>query len=157
MVYFSIWASKTLQKSSAIQKISVTLSSVIIAIIVCKLLIFSTLKLQQFSLITKFLDSYISSNSRYFTAESKGLMSSNYTKSNTTSETLIEFNVEKSMLFSFKYLVSSEQKYDVFTITLDGKKLEGISGTSQNEYNLKSASNLNGNLNCSKELEHYAS
>ena len=64
MVYFSIWASKTLQKSSAIQKTSVTLSSVIIAIIVCKLLIFSTLKLQQFSLITKFLDTYISSNSR---------------------------------------------------------------------------------------------
>ncbi len=25
------------------------------------------------------------------------------------------------------------------------------------EVNLKSASNLNGNLNCSKELEHYAS
>jgi len=25
------------------------------------------------------------------------------------------------------------------------------------EQNLKSASNLNGNLNCSKELEHYAS
>ena len=24
-------------------------------------------------------------------------------------------------------------------------------------YNLKSASNLNGNLNCSKELEHYSS
>ena len=44
MVYFSIWASKTLQKSSAIQKISVTLSSVIIAIIVCKLLIFQHLK-----------------------------------------------------------------------------------------------------------------
>ena len=64
MVYFPIWASKTLQKSSAIQKISVTLSSVIIVIIVCKLLIFSTLKLQQFSLITKFSDTYISSNSR---------------------------------------------------------------------------------------------
>ena len=72
--------------------------------------------------------------SSYFTKESKGLMSGNYTKSNTTSETVIEFNVEKSILFSFKYLVSSEQKYDVFTITLDGKKLEGISGTSQNEY-----------------------
>ena len=72
--------------------------------------------------------------SSYFTAESKGLMSSNYNKSNTTSETVIEFNVEKSILFSFKYLVSSEQKYDVFTITLDGKKLEGISGTSQYEY-----------------------
>ena len=63
--------------------------------------------------------------SSYFTKESKGLMSGNYKKSNTTSETVIEFNVEKSMLFSFKYLVSSEQKYDVFTITLDGKKLEG--------------------------------
>ena len=25
------------------------------------------------------------------------------------------------------------------------------------KYYLKSASNLNGNLNCSKELEHYAS
>ena len=72
--------------------------------------------------------------SSYFTNESKGLMSSNYNKSYTTSETVIEFNVEKSILFSFKYLVSSEQKYDVFTVTLDGKKLEGISGTSQNEY-----------------------
>ena len=72
--------------------------------------------------------------SSYFTNESKGLMSGNYNKSNTTSETVIEFNVEKSILFSFKYLVSSEQKWDVFTITLDGKKLEGISGTSQNEY-----------------------
>ena len=72
--------------------------------------------------------------SSYFTKESKGLMSGNYNKSNSTSETVIEFNVEKSILFSFKYLVSSEQKWDVFTITLDGKKLEGISGTSQNEY-----------------------
>ena len=72
--------------------------------------------------------------SSYFTNESKGLMSGNYNKSNTTSETVIEFNVEKSILFSFKYLVSSEYKYDVFTITLDGKKLEGISGTSQYEY-----------------------
>ena len=27
----------------------------------------------------------------------------------------------------------------------------------ENLFNLKSASNLNGNLNCSKELEHYAS
>ena len=72
--------------------------------------------------------------SSYFTKESKGLMSGNYNKSNTTSETVIEFNVEKSILFSFKYLVSSEQKWDVFTITIDGKKLEGISGTSQNEY-----------------------
>ena len=28
---------------------------------------------------------------------------------------------------------------------------------SENHKNLKSASNLNGSLNCSKELEHYAS
>ena len=76
----------------------------------------------------------MSNVSSYFTEESKGLMSGNYKKSNTTSETVIEFDVEKSILFSFKYLVSSEQKYDVFTITLDGKKLEGISGTSQYEY-----------------------
>ena len=75
----------------------------------------------------------MSNVSSYFTKESKGLMSSNYNKPYTTSETVIEFDVEKSMLFSFKYLVSSEQKYDVFTITLDGKKLEGISGTSQYE------------------------
>ena len=50
--------------------------------------------------------------SSYFTKESKGLMSGNYNKPNTTSETVIEFNVEKSILFSFKYLVSSEQKWN---------------------------------------------
>ena len=32
-----------------------------------------------------------------------------------------------------------------------------IIGANNNPINLKSASNLNGNLNCSKELEHYAS
>ena len=54
----------------------------IIAIIVCKLLIFSTLKLQQFSLITKFLDTYISSNSRYIASSIK------VKKMETTSELL---------------------------------------------------------------------
>ena len=54
-------------KSSAIQNNSVTLSSVIIAIIVCKSLYFSTIKLQQFSLITKSSNTYISSNSRNIT------------------------------------------------------------------------------------------
>ena len=35
---------------------------------------------------------------------------------------------------------------------------KGISqGAETNYFTLKSASNLNGNLNCSKELEHYAS
>lgn len=65
-VYFTIRTSKNLQKSSAIQNNSITLSSVIIAIIVCKSLYFSTIKLQQFSLITKSSNTYISSNSRYF-------------------------------------------------------------------------------------------
>lgn len=60
-------ASKNLQKSSAIQNNSVTLSSVIIAIIVCNSLYLSTIKLQQFSLITKFSSTYNSSNSRYVT------------------------------------------------------------------------------------------
>ena len=32
-----------------------------------------------------------------------------------------------------------------------------VTNLRRNIYNLKSASNLNGNLNCSKELEHYAS
>lgn len=64
MVYFSIWASKTMQKPTAIQNISVTLFSVIIAMIVCKLLIFSINKVTTFLLITKFLGTYISSNSR---------------------------------------------------------------------------------------------
>src|SRR3712207_937709 len=58
-------ASKNLQKSSAIQNISITLSSVIIAIFVCNPLFFSTIKLQQISLITKFISTYNSSNSRY--------------------------------------------------------------------------------------------
>ena len=40
----------------------------IIAIIVCNSLYLSTIKLQQFSLITKFTGTYNSSNSRYFTA-----------------------------------------------------------------------------------------
>lgn len=56
--------SKTLQKSSVIQKISVTLSSVIIAIIVCKILIFNTLRLQQFFANHHFSGTYILSNSR---------------------------------------------------------------------------------------------
>ena len=48
-----------------LQQFSVTLSSVSIAIFVCNYLIFNTLKLQQISLTTKFIDTYNSSNSRY--------------------------------------------------------------------------------------------
>lgn len=43
-------------KSSAIQNNSVTLSSASIAMIDCKSLYFSTIKLQQFSLTTKYTD-----------------------------------------------------------------------------------------------------
>ena len=46
-------------------KKSVILSSVIIAIFVCISLYFNTIKLQQISLITKFISTYNSSNSRY--------------------------------------------------------------------------------------------
>lgn len=65
-VYFVIMTSKNLQKSSAIQTNSITLLSVIVAIVVCKTLQFSTIKLQQFLLITNFANIYNSSNSRYF-------------------------------------------------------------------------------------------
>ena len=51
-----------------LQRFSVTLSSVIIAIFVCNYLYISSLKLQQISLITKFIDIYNSSNSRYLKA-----------------------------------------------------------------------------------------
>ena len=43
-------------KSSAIQNNSVTLSSASIAMIDCKSLYFSTIKLQQFSITTKYTD-----------------------------------------------------------------------------------------------------
>ncbi len=54
------WNQKNLHKLSAIQNIFVNLPSEVIEIIVCMLLKCSTIKLQQFSLIAKFSDSYIS-------------------------------------------------------------------------------------------------
>ena len=48
-----------------LQRFSVTLSSMIIAIFVCNYLYVNILKLQQISLITKSIDTYNSSNSRY--------------------------------------------------------------------------------------------
>ena len=52
---------------------------------------------------------------------SKGLMSSNYNVDGSSSETVINFTVEKPMLLMFKYLVSSEE-YDEAIITLDNKE-----------------------------------
>lgn len=49
---------------------------------------------------------------------SKGLMSSNYDQYSTTSKTVVTFTVEKPILLTFNYLVSSGE-YDKATITLD--------------------------------------
>ena len=71
--------------------------------------------------------------SSYFTAESKGLMSSNYGANDSSSEIEVKFNVEKPILFSFKYLISAMNSNYVF-ITLNGKRLDEIKGTEQKVY-----------------------
>ena len=75
----------------------------------------------------------MSNVSSYFTAESKGLMSNNYGKGHSTSEIEVKFNVEKPILFSFKYLISAKNSNYVF-ITLNGKLLDDIKGTEQKVY-----------------------
>ena len=75
----------------------------------------------------------MSAVSSYFTAESKGLMSNNYGKGHSASEIEVKFNVEKPILFSFKYLISAKNSNDVF-ITLNGKLLDEIKGTEQKVY-----------------------
>ena len=64
---------------------------------------------------------------------SKGLMSSNYHVDGSSSETIVNFTVEKPMLLTFKYLVSSEYNFDKATITLDNKKSWTISDIKQIE------------------------
>ena len=63
---------------------------------------------------------------------SKGLMSSNYLVDGSSSETVVNFTVEKPMLLTFKYLVSSED-FDKATITLDNKEPRTISEIEQIE------------------------
>ena len=63
---------------------------------------------------------------------SKGLMSSNYHVAGSSSETVVNFTVEKPMLLMFKYLVSSEY-FDKATITLDNKEPRTISRIEQIE------------------------
>ena len=75
----------------------------------------------------------MSNVSSYFTAESKGLMSSNYGTNDSRSEISVKFNVEKPILFSFKCLISAMNSNNVF-ITLNGKQLGGIYGTDQKVY-----------------------
>ena len=64
---------------------------------------------------------------------SKGLMSSNYLEDGSSSETVVNFTVEKPMLLTFKYLVSSEYNFDKATITLDNKEPWTISEINQIE------------------------
>ena len=64
---------------------------------------------------------------------STGLMSSNYNVEGSTSETVVNFKVEKPIFLTFKHLVSSESYCDKATITIDNKKFEEISGMRQIE------------------------
>ena len=61
-VYLAIILPKKSKNSSAIKNNFITLSLVAIAIIVCLTLCLSTIKLQLFSLMAKFISSYNSSN-----------------------------------------------------------------------------------------------
>ena len=64
---------------------------------------------------------------------STGLMSTNYNVNSSTSETVVNFKVEKPIFLTFKHLVSSESYCDKATITIDNKKFEEISGMRQIE------------------------
>ena len=64
---------------------------------------------------------------------STGLMSSNYNVEGSTSETVVNFKVEKPIFLTFKPLVSSESYFDKATITIDNKKFEEISEIRQIE------------------------
>ena len=75
----------------------------------------------------------MSNVSSYFTEGNTGLMSSNYGVDDSNSEIEVEFNVEKPILFSFKYLISAKNSNYVF-ITLNGKLLDEIWGTEQKVY-----------------------
>ena len=75
----------------------------------------------------------MSAVSSYFTKGSTGLMSSNYGANDSSSKIEVKFNVEKPILFSFKYLISAKNSNYVF-ITLNGKLLDEIKGTEQKVY-----------------------
>ena len=71
--------------------------------------------------------------SSYFTAESKGLMSSNYNVDDGFSETVIRFNVSKPIMLTSQVLVSSEENCQL-SIYVDNKLNLSISGEKQTEY-----------------------
>ena len=65
--------------------------------------------------------------------DSKGLMSSNYKVNNSSSETVIRFNVSKPLLLTSQVLVSSQKTWDKFNIYVDNKLDLRISGEKQTE------------------------
>ena len=65
--------------------------------------------------------------------DSKGLMSSNYKVNNSSSETVIRFNVSKPLLLTSQVLVSSQKTWDKFVIYVDNKLDLRISGEKQTE------------------------
>ena len=66
--------------------------------------------------------------------DSKGLMSSNYHKPGSSSETVIRFNVSKPILLTSQILVSSEENKTLFDFYVDNNKELSISGKKQTEY-----------------------
>ena len=66
--------------------------------------------------------------------DSKGLMSGNYHKDSSSSETVIRFNVSKPILLTSQVLVSSEENRAQFYIYVDNIEDLCISGKKQTEY-----------------------
>ena len=67
-----------------------------------------------------------------FPEKSKVLMSSNYHVNNSSSETVVNFTVEKPIVLTFKFLVSIDV-FDKATVTLDNKEYGKISERNQIE------------------------
>ena len=67
------------------------------------------------------------------------------------------YNKEKQIAKTLQTVLN--QTYQNFEIVIvnDGSTDRSVDEVKKFLNSLKSASNLNGNLNCSKELEHYAS
>ena len=66
--------------------------------------------------------------------DSKGLMSGNYHKPGSSSETVIRFNVSKPIVLTSQILVSSEENKTLFDFYVDNNKELSISGKKQTEY-----------------------
>ena len=64
-------------------------------------------------------------------ADSKGLMSSNYNKNNSTSECIIKINSNSAFVLSFDYAVSSEGSWDPLIVSLDKKEIDKIGNPKQ--------------------------